>query len=348
MSTSTTPLTPASRIRGSLLGLACADALGGPAEFHPRGTFPHIDSYQPNQNFNLPPGTWTDDTSMTLCLAQSLIDTGTFHAPTLLSHFIAWYRSGFLSATNECFDIGGATRIALSIWETHAPASPTTFDHAAGQAAVDRALDRKSQCGNGALMRVAPLGLLYAPAQARALARTQARLTHPYATNAEACALYTDLVALCMRGVAKEGLAEHFGRMDIADADLRGRLGGYKSLGDWEGRGQEGIKSSGYVVSTLEAALWCFFSTRGFREGAVRAVNLGDDADTVAAVYGGLAGAYYGCEGELGVPGEWVEGLVKREVIERVVEGLVELEVKLRAGDLESSQGGALNTGTGG
>lgn len=106
-----------SRIRGSLYGVATVDALGGPVEFHSRGTFPPVTSFRHNPNFNLAPGTWTDDTSMTLCLAQSLVDThGVFVARDQIKKYIAWYDDGYMSATGKCFDIGMATRTALTIW----------------------------------------------------------------------------------------------------------------------------------------------------------------------------------------------------------------------------------------
>lgn len=106
-----------SRIRGSIYGVASVDALGGPVEFSPRGTFPPVTSFRHNPNFNLAPGTWTDDTSMTLCLAQSLVDThGVFVAQDQIKKYIAWYQDGYMSATGKCFDIGMATRTALTIW----------------------------------------------------------------------------------------------------------------------------------------------------------------------------------------------------------------------------------------
>ena len=130
-----------SRIRGSLFGVAVADALGGPVEFRQRGTFPPVTSFRYNSHFDLPPGTWTDDTSMTLCLAQSLIDTnGVFEAEDQVRKYIKWYDQGYMSAIGRCFDIGNATRIALGTWKEHIGKSEGLRK---GQAAIDKSLKHK-------------------------------------------------------------------------------------------------------------------------------------------------------------------------------------------------------------
>lgn len=159
-------MTPLSCIRGSLYGVAIVDALGGPVEFHPRGTFPPVTSFRHNPNFNLEPGTWTDDTSMTLCLAQSLVDThGVFVAQDQLKKYIAWYENGYMSPTGKCFDIGMATRTALLMWSDFFGASGEKKKkkkkmeeeekdegvdgvdaHLAGQVLIDKAL-KHEVCG---------------------------------------------------------------------------------------------------------------------------------------------------------------------------------------------------------
>lgn len=144
-----TSISTASRIRGSLYGVAVTDALGGPVEFCPRGTFTPVSSFRHNDNFDLPPGTWTDDTSLTLCLAQSLIDTkGQFVAQDQVKKYVRWSEEGYMSATGSCFDIGMCTRISLQIWMDffHEKEWIDTMDpqaHAEGQALVDKALKRE-------------------------------------------------------------------------------------------------------------------------------------------------------------------------------------------------------------
>ena len=136
----------ASRIRGSLYGVAVVDALGGPVEFHRRGTFPPVTGFRPNDNFNLPSGAWTDDTSMMLCLAQSLVDTtGVFTAQDQIQKYLQWVTRGYMSSTGYCFDIGNATRRALEIWK-HFFESRTGTDHTDsnglthGQRLIDKSL----------------------------------------------------------------------------------------------------------------------------------------------------------------------------------------------------------------
>ncbi|KAL2816275.1 ADP-ribosylation/Crystallin J1 [Aspergillus granulosus] len=319
-----------SRIKGSIFGVAVVDALGGPVEFQPRGSFDPVTDFQYNDNFNVPPGTWTDDTSMTLCLAQALIDSkGEFVSQAAIRNYINWWQNGYLSATNTCFDIGTGTVKALMIWQHYFEGSrglqkDDPNGHEGGQPEIDRALRREHFCGNGSLMRVSPIALVYFRNLPEALtnAAASSEVTHPYPTCAEACTLYTRLLVLALHGASQTSLAASLAETPIRDAKLHERLSQYKDLADWESQDEANIKSSGFVVSTLEAALWAFFSTRSFREGALRAVNLGWDADTVGAVFGGLAGAFYGIEE---IPTRWVGGLLRGDVVGGVAEGLVKL-----------------------
>lgn len=173
-------------------------------------------------------------------------------------------------------------------------------------------------------MRVAPIGLVYFRDMDEALytAGCSSDVTHPYPTCAECCKIYTRAIVLAVNGTCKEDIALRLGGTTFRDAKVKQRLGGYASIKDWEDRDEDDIKSSGFVLSTLEAALWAFFTTSTFESGALRAVNLGYDADTVGAVYGGLAGAYYGLEE---IPAEWIGDLQKKEVVEDIASGLASL-----------------------
>ncbi|KAI9843063.1 MAG: hypothetical protein M1838_002880 [Thelocarpon superellum] len=326
-----TPNAPdqASRIQGSLVGLAAVDALGGPVEFKKRGTFPLVTSMIPNLHAGVPPGTWTDDTSMALCLAQSLIDyRGVFRADDQVFKYMAWYEEGYLSAVDDCFDIGISTRTALETWRrivqsfpSIAPASPDL--PLPGQNIIDGGLKHERASGNGSLMRVAPIGLVYHHDvdAATQYATLSSNVTHPYPTNAEACVIYTRLLILAVRGKDRSELMAGLAGFPFQDHSLAERFRRYQRVTDFE-RPHEEISSSGYVVDTLEAALWAFFSTSSFREGAIKVVNLGDDADTVGAVYGGLAGAFYGLDA---IPREWHEALQKKETVDRIAAQLLEV-----------------------
>ncbi|KAL4757517.1 ADP-ribosylglycohydrolase family protein [Aspergillus foveolatus] len=310
-----------SRIKGSIYGVAVVDALGGPVEFQPRGSFEPVTDYQHNFNFDVPPGTWTDDTSMTLCLAKSLIDScGVFDSHAAIRNYINWHDHGYLSATDE----------SLKIWQRYFDRfSIITIDDLAmregGQPEIDKALKHENYCGNGSLMRISPIGLVYFNNMKEALyqAAASSDVTHPYPTCAECCTIYTKLIVCAINGASKEDLAAEVAATRFKDRKLEQQLGRYASLQDWQAKTERDIDSSGYVISTLEAALWSFFSTSTLEGGALKAVNLGCDADTVGAVYGGLAGAFYGLEA---IPSRWIEGLQKREVIEEIVDRLANLE----------------------
>ena len=317
------PPSTASRIRGSLFGVAVCDALGGPVEFCRRGTFPTVTGFQYNGNFDLPPGSWTDDTSMTLCLAQSLIDAkGGFVLLDQVKKYASWVEEGYMSSTGTCFDVGNATRSALTIWRDTFRKYSEEGVMEKGQAFIDKALKKKVQCGNGSLMRVSPIGLVYHNDldSATQKAALSSQVTHPYPTNAEACQLYTKLIVLAMRGAPKSELASAVALWPFNDSDLHSRLVKYSTLDSWAAVPEMDISSSGYVVHSLEASLWAFFTSASFQGGALKVVNLGNDADTVGAIYGGIAGAFHGIES---IPQEWIQGLEARALVERVVEGVV-------------------------
>ena len=173
-------------------------------------------------------------------------------------------------------------------------------------------------------MRVSPIALVYHQDLAVAVenAALASQLTHPYLTNSEACKVYTQLLVLALSGTTKEALASTLTSYRFEDTELRQCFAKYADLASFTQVPETGIFSSGYVVHSLEASLWAFFTTNTFREGALKVVNLGDDADTVGAIYGGLAGAFYGAEN---VPDEWVEGLQQKIVVEEVITGVIKL-----------------------
>ena len=337
----------ASRIRGSFLGLAVCDALGAPAEFHVRGSFPTINSMQANLNFNLGPGYFTDDTSMALCLAHSFLENGPVSdSVNQARKYLAWYRTGYQSSTGRCFDIGNLTRDALGVWKhavvvndqygengpsPHAPKNEAAIQCA--RATIDKRFNQDRYCGNGSLMRVLPAALLFAqdlPTAAKAAAESS-RVTHPHPRCVLSCALYTILVALSMQdpNVAKDSLIGHISDYVSAVKDeiaksasghFLERFEPYATLTSFHDKRAIMIRSSGYVLDSVEAALWAFFTTSSFREGAVKVVNLGGDADTVGAIYGGLAGAFYGDDQ---IPEEWLQDMKRLDLVEDVVGKLV-------------------------
>jgi ADP-ribosyl-[dinitrogen reductase] hydrolase len=289
-----------SRYRGCLLGLAVGDALGTTLEFSPPGTFTPIDDLIGGGPFNLKPGQWTDDTSMALCLATSLIERHGFDPIDQLERYVRWWREGYLSSTGSCFDIGSTVRSALTRFlQTREPYPGSTDPRAAG---------------NGSIMRLAPVVLYYArqPEQAIHFAAESSRTTHGTAEAIDACRYFASLMLAALNGKSK---AEVLRDQHTSFAPKIAAI----AAGSFKRKQPPEIRGTGYVVDSLEAALWAFYHGRDFREGALLAVNLGEDADTTGAVYGQLAGAFYG---EDNIPAAWRDTIAQRELILELAEKL--------------------------
>jgi len=302
----------ADRYRGGLLGLATGDALGTTLEFKSPGSFRPITDIVGGGPFGLEPGQWTDDTSLALCLAESLVEKRGLDPHDQMSRYCRWWRDGYLSSTGTCFDIGGTTSAALQAFErTGNPWSGSTDP---------------SRAGNGSLMRLVPVPLAFAhdPEQAIAMAGESSRTTHGASECVDACRYFAGLLVGATQGAAKEEL---LGSHYIPVPGLWGRhpLSAKVSAvaaGSFKEKQPPAIKGTGYVVDCLEAALWAFQNSRSFREGALLAVNLGDDADTTGAVYGQLAGVFYGATG---IPAEWIELLARRDLLINLADRLLAL-----------------------
>ena len=299
-----------SRARGALIGLAVGDALGTTLEFKSPGTFAPIDDIVGGGPFGLAAGQWTDDTSMALCLAESLIACNGFDAADQMRRYVRWYRDGHHSVLGRCFDIGNTVREALLAFErTGDPWSGST--------------DRSS-AGNGSLMRLAPVPVFFADRADEALARAaeSSRTTHGAAVAVDACRYFAGLLLGAIDGRSKDDLlAPMFAPLAGAwDAERLAPAIAAIAAGSFLTREPPAIRGTGYVVHSLEAALWAFHRSQSFEEGALLAVDLGDDADTTGAVYGQLAGAYYGVEG---IPARWRERLAWHDRLQEFADQLV-------------------------
>ena len=298
------------RAKGALVGLALGDALGTTLEFAGRDTKPPVTDLVGGGPFDLAAGEWTDDTSMALCLAESLLERGLLDVQDLMERFLRWYEEGHNSVTGKCFDIGGATKAALdSFSETREPLSGSTDPQSAG---------------NGSLMRLSPVAIRWwrDRSGATAAARLQSRTTHGAAQAVEACALYVELLIEAIAGAPKETVLR--ARDWSGDAQIAG-----VAAGSWREKERGDISSSGYVLHTLEAALWCVDRSDSIEDALVLAANLADDADTVAAVTGQLAGALWGMSG---APPGWLDKLAWRERLEALAAGLFEAANSERTG----------------
>jgi len=290
------------RFLGCLLGLAVGDAVGVASEFKPRGTFEPITDMIGGGAFHLPPGAWTDDTSMALCLATSLLDKNGFDAQDQMERYWRWYKEGYWSSIGRCFDIGNTTRIALE--EFHRNGNP-----------FSGSTDPKS-AGNGSIMRLAPVVMLYYPDLEAILhyAAKSSRTTHAALECLEACQLLAGIIFRAFQGKNKFDVLVEKDLVPLTSDALK-----EISLGDYFEKAENHIQGTGYVVQSLEAALWCFWTTESYEEAILKAANLGDDADTTAAVCGQVAGAYYG---KSGIPQHWLDKLVMREDLEELAEKL--------------------------
>lgn len=272
------------RYRGALIGLAAGDAVGTTLEFSARDSVAPLTDMAGGGPFDLEPGQWTDDTSMAMCLAESLIRCEDFDARDQMSRYVNWYQHGYWSSTGSCFDIGVATRGALhNFLVTGEPFAGNTDPNSAG---------------NGSIMRLAPVVLRYAgKPELQDMAALSSRTTHGAAECLDACRLLAVAMERALAGCGKEEVL-NLASVEVASPRLREvASGGYKRAN------REDVRGTGYVVDSLEAALWCFRRHDTFAAAVLEAANLGDDADTTAAVVGQLAGAFHG---EAGIPAAWL------------------------------------------
>ena len=290
------------RARGALLGLACGDAVGTTVEFKPRGSFPPMTDMVGGGPFKLVAGQWTDDSSMALCLASSLIENG-FDLHDQIYRYVRWKEDGYMSSNGKCFDIGNATYDALEAFKR-------TGNALAGSARPDSAV-------NGSIMRLVPVPIRYldTPELALDLCVEQSRTTHQAPECLIACKLLGEVLIRALQGKSKdEVLAPSQQALQLSPGLKLVASGGYKA------KTRDQIRGTGYVVQSLEAAFYCFWNTDNFKDCVLMAANLGDDADTTAAITGQIAGAYYG---QSGIPVEWLEKLTMAEEIGVLAEQLV-------------------------
>jgi len=293
------------RFRGCLLGLAVGDAVGTTVEFKPRGSFPPVTDLAGGGPFGLKAGQWTDDTSMALCLATSLITKQGFDPADQMDRYWDWYKNGYLSSTGRCFDIGNMVRYALDRY------------HRTGQPFSGS--DSPNSAGNGSLMRLAPIPMYYFPDLEKIIhfAGESSRTTHGAPECIEACQLFAEMIDLALSGQSKDQI--------LFDTKVQTSAPKINDIarGSYAQKTITQIRGTGYVVDSLEAALWCFYQSNTFEDAILQAANLGDDADTTAAICGQIAGAYYG---ESQIPVKWLERLFMRTEITDLADKLSRLE----------------------
>ena len=296
------------KLIGSFLGLVIGDAFGTTLEFAERDEYPLLTEIIGGGPFRLKAGQWTDDTSMAICLAESLIECKGFNSTDQLERYLKWYRFGDNSSTGHCFDIGNTTREALERFEY-------TKESYCGSS-------NSAKSGNGSIMRLAPIVIKYWKNTDDLIryAALSSKTTHASKETIQA----SIILALFLQGIfqskqKEELFSDVFSDFVISNIDnISPKL--YEILkGSYKEKSREEISSSGYVINTLEAALWAFYNTNSFSEAIILAVNLAEDADTVGAVTGQIVGAYYGAQSEIT---EWSNKIFQKERIIKLAKQL--------------------------
>lgn len=292
------------RVAGGILGVVTGDALGLPVQFLTRCEVHQnpVVEMRGGGAFDTPPGTWSDDSSLTLCLVESFIEKG-YDLNDIALRFVRWFRDGYCTPFGQPFDIGFATQVAMrNLIKGVLPLE-------AGPAGEDNN-------GNGSLMRILPAALYFSHLpDAEMIQRVceVSRITHGHPRSQLGSCLYALFIKGLLTGQRVDEAYENLQVKALEifkETGLKRELIYYKRLidGSLPQLGEDEIKSSGYVVHTLEAAVWCFLTTQTYKEALLRSVNLGLDTDTVGAVTGGLAGVYYGLAS---IPEEWITTIIK-------------------------------------
>ena len=297
------------RFIGSLMGLAVGDALGTTLEFTKPGEFTPILDMNGGGPFNLNAGEWTDDTSMALCLGQSIIDRG-FDPFDQMYCYRMWLTTGYMSSNGECFDIGNATFKALDQFSKELEINRASANPFCGSKS-------EKSAGNGSIMRLAPVVLRYYKSPLLLdYCVVSSETTHGALECLDACKVLGSMIASALRGQSKDDILNSALGLSLTPKINNIAKGSYRNKKPPE------IRGDGYVVLSLEAALWAFYNGQSFEDGLLKAVNLGEDADTTGAVYGQLAGAYYGYSS---IPSRWRVKVAHAALIEEMARKLYDL-----------------------
>jgi ADP-ribosyl-[dinitrogen reductase] hydrolase len=296
-------------IESCFLGLAVGDALGVPVEFSSRGSLKlnPVTTMMGHGCWNQPRGTWSDDSSLAFCLAEGLAVDG-YNLDRIGERFVKWMKNGYWGAHHKVFDVGGTTRMALQrISDGENPLHSGEFD--------------EDSNGNGSLMRITPASIYFSKESDDELMermREVSGITHRHFRSVFSCFVFSKFISSLLQGIEKreaylqsmEEINRYIQTKDFNPDEIKL----FKRLlsGGLTDEGEDRIRSSGYVLHTLEASIWCFLHTNDYREAVLKAVNLGEDTDTTGCVTGAIAGLYYGKES---IPQDWIEALARKEDI---------------------------------
>ena len=301
-----------SRARGALVGLAVGDAVGTTNEFKWAGTFEPITDMVGGGPFLLKPGQWTDDTSMALCIADSLLAQGRYDSFDVMDRYQRWYKEGYRSSTGTCFDIGN--QVTRSLWDFRE------------QQRVPTSAERTTSAGNGAIMRLAPVVIVgfesRDPREVVATARLSARETH-FSVEAEAATeVFAALLVGALLGWSPQQLMDvSWASTGAAFDEMAARV----ISPDPQVRASWEAETSGYIVNGLRLAVHGLLDFPSFKDAILAIANMGGDSDTNAAIYGQLGGAFYGIEA---IPASWRERVHLGEEIDQLARDLVDLRLE--------------------
>jgi len=289
------------KVKGALVGLACGDAVGTTVEFKAKGSFEPLTDMIGGGPFNLEVGQWTDDMSMALCLAHSLLEQQAFDPADQMNRYCRWYQDGYMSSNGRCFDIGITVSDALNRYlETGNPFSGSTDAYSSG---------------NGSIMRLAPIPIFYHNNYNDCIkyAGESSQTTHGSAECMDASKLFSSLILNAFTANTKADIFDNNQYIPECEKLLAIANGDFLSFN------YEQLTGSGYVVESLISALWCFMKGSSFKESILLAANIGNDADTTAAICGQIAGAFYGFSA---IPEQWRNKITMAKEIEQVAEAL--------------------------
>ncbi|SCZ03920.1 MULTISPECIES: ADP-ribosylglycohydrolase family protein [unclassified Lysinibacillus] len=296
------------RVFATLYGGIIGDLMGVPVEFKQRGTF-HVQDVTGYGTYNQPPGTWSDDTSLTLCLVENIIEKG--DTKTLMNKFVRYMEQGYLTPFGEMFDIGITTAEAVTNYK-----NGVLPEHCGKTGEFDN--------GNGTLMRIAPIVFVVMNEldfdKRKAWVQQYTEITHAHPRSIVGSIIYIELLlSLYRNNTLEAALKEVYSLLQShLQDDLRAELNAYARIFEenFLKIAERDISSSGYIVHSLEAAIWCVGNSTTFKEAILRAVNLGEDTDTVAAITGAIAGMYKNMDE---IPHEWLDKMIKKEEIDHLI-----------------------------
>ena len=295
------------QVRSGIIGHAIGDALGVPVEFTSRNQLARhpIQDMEGYGTHNMPVGTWSDDTSMEIALMQSLIDCESFNYKDIMDNFCKWWKDDEFTATGRTFDIGGTCAKAIS-------------NYRMGMSPLECGEKSERSNGNGSLMRILPVAFVCHSNSIIGMARYDlvskvSSLTHAHEISILGCFIYVNFVCHLLSGDENAVAYAKTQQEDYSMFSNSAREAYYRIISNNIATYHEDeISSSGYVLSSLEASLWCLLNTNSYKEAVLKAVNLGSDTDTIGAITGSMAGICYGYKS---LPCEWITKLQRSEYL---------------------------------